>query len=116
MAMTDFALAYVRAAASSALRGNPHSPSISGQVVARTMISNASRLRQAGCRGSNPHRTHEPLHIAQHARDRPHALKISGKGTPPASALIAQQSPRRLVTIANAILKTGIPWQTQPDR
>lgn len=51
MAMTDFALAYVRAAASSALRGNPHSPSISGQVVARTMISNASRLRQCGFRG-----------------------------------------------------------------
>ncbi len=23
---------------------------------------------------------------------------------------------RRLVTIANAILKTGIPWQPQPDR
>ncbi len=36
---------------------------------------------------------HEPLHITWDARDRPHALKISGKGTGPASIRIAQQSP-----------------------
>ena len=33
------------------------------------------RLRPAECRGPDPHRTYEPLHITRHARDRPHALK-----------------------------------------
>ncbi len=36
---------------------------------------------------------HEPLHITRDARYRPHALKISGKGTSPDSIRIAQQSP-----------------------
>ena len=40
------------------------------------------------------------------------ALKIRGKP----HKLVIVAIARRLVTIANAILKTGIPWQTQPDR
>ena len=40
------------------------------------------------------------------------ALKIRGKP----HKLVIVAIARRLVTIANAILKTGIPWQPQPDR
>lgn len=40
------------------------------------------------------------------------ALKIRGKP----HKLVIVAIVRRLVTIANAILKTGIPWQPQPDR
>ena len=46
---------------------------------------------------------HEPLHITRDARDRPHALKISGKGTSPASIRIAQQSRAELKEIAVAM-------------
>ena len=35
---------------------------------------------------------HEPLHITRNTRDRPHALKITGKGTREAAIRIAQQS------------------------
>ncbi|WP_216654814.1 hypothetical protein, partial [Pseudogemmobacter hezensis] len=41
---------------------------------------------------SDPHRTHEPLHITRNARDRPHALKITGKGVSAPPSRIAQQS------------------------
>lgn len=40
------------------------------------------------------------------------ALKIRGKP----HKLVIVAIARRLVTIANAILKTGVPWQTQPGR
>ena len=40
------------------------------------------------------------------------ALKIRGKPY----KLIIVAIARRLITIANAILKTGVPWQTQPER
>jgi len=40
------------------------------------------------------------------------AVKIRGK----THKLVIVAIARRLVTIANAILKTGIPWQPQPDR
>ena len=40
------------------------------------------------------------------------ALKIRRK----THKLVIVAIARRLVTIANAILKTGVPWQPQPDR
>jgi transposase len=40
------------------------------------------------------------------------ALKIRGKP----DKLVIVAIARRLVTIVNAILKTGVPWQTQPSR
>ena len=40
------------------------------------------------------------------------ALKIRGKP----HKLVIVAIARRLVTVANAILKTGTPWQHQPDR
>lgn len=48
-------------------------------------------LRQAGSRGSDLHRTHEPLHLTRDARDPSYALKIAGKGVLAASIRVARQ-------------------------
>ena len=52
----------------------------------------AKEFDPQGYRGSDPHRVHEPLHIARDARDRQHALKIAGKGTSPASIRVTPPS------------------------
>ncbi|MBR9765738.1 MAG: IS110 family transposase [Rhodobacteraceae bacterium] len=45
---------------------------------------------------------------------KPVAKRVNKRGKP--HKLVSLAIARRLVTIANAIIKTGKPWQSQPDR
>ena len=45
---------------------------------------------------------------------KPIAQSLKGRGKPHKLVIVAIA--RRLITIANAILKTGTPWQAQPRR
>ena len=88
------------------MTGLAPAPRDSGAMRARRMIAAGRRaLRHGLVQAALAAACHNPLL-------KPVARRLKEKGKPHKLVIIA--TARRLVTIANAVPKTGTPWQHQP--